>query len=580
MQYPLREKIGVPELLVGREEEFENFGKWLRNIPRRLSKSRVIMARRKSGKTAFVQRIFNQLWSENGQVIPFYLDIGETKMWLPDFALKYFEIFATQYISFLERDEKLVSQRLTLEQIHAYGLAKGITLLVDNVDSLRHDKAEGSHSLMWETAYTAPHRYASYYDQRFLVILDEFQNIAKYIYRDETCEGKADETMPGSFHSPSESKLAPMLVTGSYVGWLMAIINEYLEAGRLSHIFFAPYLTQEAGLEAVYRYAEVYAEPITNETALQINELCMADPFFISCVLQSQSTKRDLTQSSGVIETVNYELASRRSEMSLTWAEYIDSTLQRVNDRNAKSLLLFLNKHNDQTWTARELKEKLDLDLEINDIQRKLLTLVEADLLARGPSDIQFCGLQDGTLNLILRNRFEHEINDFVPDLKQEFQTMVTKLRSEKRQLQGMLNHLAGKLAEHLLATEFRGRKRFRLSEYFKGVRDDRELNLIDVKERVTLQREDGKGQEFDVIAQSSDSRVVVVEVRKRQEKSTLKDVEDFRDKCTVYAAKVAGQVIVPAFLALGGFTSDAQAFCQNAGIATAEEITYVWNQS
>ena len=82
-----------------------------------------------------------------------------------------------------------------------------------------------------------------------------------------------------------------MLVTGSYVGWLMAIINEYLEAGRLSHIFFAPYLTQEAGLEAVYRYAEVYAEPITNETALQINELCMADPFFISCVLQSQYEK-------------------------------------------------------------------------------------------------------------------------------------------------------------------------------------------------------------------------------------------------------------------------------------------------
>ena len=290
--------------------------------------------------------------------------------------------------------------------------------------------------------------------------------------------------------------------------------------------------------------------------------------------------KRDLTQSTGVIETVNYELADRKSEMSMTWAEYIDSTLQRINDRNAKSLVLFLNKHNDQTWTARELKEKLDLDLEVNDIQRKLLTLVEADLLNRGSSDIQFSGLQDGTLNLILRNRFEHEINDFVPNMKQEFQTMVTKLRSEKRQLQGMLNHLAGKLAEHLLATEFRSRKRFRLSEYFKNVRDDRELNLIDVKERVTFQREDGKGQEFDLLAQSSDSRVVLVEVRKRQEKSTLKDVEDFRDKCAVYAGKVCGQEIVPAFLSLGSFSSEAQTFCQNEGIATAEEITYVWNQS
>jgi hypothetical protein len=101
MQYPLHEKIGIPELLVGRVEEFQNFDRWLKNIPRRLSKSRVLLARRKSGKTVFVQRIFNQVWSENGHTIPFYLDIGENKYWYPDFAIKYFEEFATQYISFL-----------------------------------------------------------------------------------------------------------------------------------------------------------------------------------------------------------------------------------------------------------------------------------------------------------------------------------------------------------------------------------------------------------------------------------------------------------------------------------------------
>jgi hypothetical protein len=74
MQYPLEEKIGDPELLVGREREWKNFGKWLKYIPKKLGKSRVILARRKSGKTAFVQRIFNQLWSEHGAVIPFYAD--------------------------------------------------------------------------------------------------------------------------------------------------------------------------------------------------------------------------------------------------------------------------------------------------------------------------------------------------------------------------------------------------------------------------------------------------------------------------------------------------------------------------
>ena len=56
-----------------------------------------------------------------------------------------------------------------------------------------------------------------------------------------------------------------MLVTGSYIGWLLSIIDKYLEAGRLSRITFSPYLTSEAGLQAVYKYAEVYEEPITNQ---------------------------------------------------------------------------------------------------------------------------------------------------------------------------------------------------------------------------------------------------------------------------------------------------------------------------
>lgn len=579
MQYPLPEKIGVPELLVGREQEFESFGTWARNIARRISKSRVILARRKSGKTAFVQRLFNQLWSENGQVIPFYLEIGENKLWLPNFAIKYFETFATQYISFLERDASLLTTPLALAQIREYGVTKSIVPLVNDVDYIQHYQPTDMRDLIWDRICSAPHRYAAHYDQRFLVILDEFQYITRYIYRNERCEGQPDETMAGSFHALSESKYAPMLVTGSYTGWLLQIMSQYLEAGRLRPIDFSPYLTPQAGLEAVYRYAEVYNVPITNETAPQINELCMADPFFISCVLQSPYPGRDLTTTNSVVETVNFEIMSRQSELWQTWGEYIDFTLQRINDRHAKNLVLFLNKHDDRYWTPRELKQALQLDLELNDIQRKLLILVEADLIEQGTADIDFRGLQDGTLNLILRNRFEKEINQFAPDLKEEFHAQIAKLRSEKRQLQGMLNHLAGKLAENLLATEFRTRKRFRLADYFQGVQDDQPLSLVDVRDRVKFQRADGKEYEIDVLAQSNDGRLVVVEVRKRQEKSSRQDVEDFRDKCLAYQHKIGEQTLLSAFLSLGGFTSEAQTFCEQNGIATATQIAYAWTQ-
>jgi len=74
----------------------------------------------------------------------------------------------------LERDEKLVKKQLSLEQIKEYGLSKSNDMLVDDVDSLLNDQQKGSYDLMWITAYMAPHRFADVFDQRILVILDEF----------------------------------------------------------------------------------------------------------------------------------------------------------------------------------------------------------------------------------------------------------------------------------------------------------------------------------------------------------------------------------------------------------------------
>ncbi len=453
MQYPLEEKIGNPDLLVGREREFKQFGKWINKMPKKLSKSRVILARRKSGKTTFVQRIFNQLWHDNGAVIPFYISIPDAPIWYPNLAVKYYETFASHYISFMERDPQLVREHLTLAKIRAYGQANDKTVLVNDVDKILNYKEARDYDLVWDTAYRAPHRMAAVYDQRILVIIDEFQYLSAFVYRDEQCVGPPIEALPGGYHEVSESKVAPMLATGSYVGWMIDIMGKYLEAGRLSHIIISPYLTETEGLQAVYKYAEVYEEPISNEVAVQINQLCMADPFFISCVIQSSYPGRDLTSTEGVIETVNYEITDRHSEMSGTWNEYIEKTLRHINDRHAKDILLHLSKHNERYWTPQQLKETLQLDLPVTDIRHKLMAMVKGDLIEWGRSDIQFRGLQDGTLNLVLRNRFEEEIAQHKqpPDLRAEFREEITRLHAEKKSLQGKLYHVTGQMAEKFL---------------------------------------------------------------------------------------------------------------------------------
>jgi hypothetical protein len=574
MKYPLTEKIGDPELLVGREKEFKHFGKWIKNIPKRLSKSRVIIARRKSGKTSFVQRIFNQLWSENGSVIPFYFDFGENKMWYPDLAIDYYCAFASQYISFITQNPNLILHHLSLEQIREFGIKESITVLVDDVDFLiKNKEIGGSHGLMWKTACTAPHRYASVLDIKFLVILDEFQNITKYIYPDQDYKEAAIDTLAGSYHSLAESKVAPMLVTGSYAGWLLKVISQYLEAGRLSQIRFSPYLTEDEGLEAVYKYASFYEEPITNDTAMQINKLCMADPFFISCVITSSYEDKDLTTSKGVADTVDYELSEENAEMYLTWGEYIHHTVNEVNDQNAKNILLFLSKHNEEYFTPKDLKLKLNLNLEVNEIHKQLIVLKEADLIHRAVSNIDFRGLQDGTLNLILRKSFGKEIDGFAPNFKQEFADKIAELHKENKQLKGKLNYLSGKMAENILATALRNKKRFKLSTFFQNVKDNTDLNIQKVKERVQIQREDGKNMELDIVAQSSCGTVVLVEVKKTQTKTGLNKLEDFQEKIEVYKTHFPDAIVLAAYLSLGGFTDEAGDFCLQHEIGVAERI-------
>ena len=575
MQYPLEEKIGVPELLVGRKKEFAYFGKWLSWIPKKLAKSQVILARRKSGKTAFVQRVFNMLWNENGAVVPFYLDIAEKKIWYPDFAFKYFRTFASQYISFLERDAALLKKPLTFDEIRAYAKAKSMKDILRDVDLMLHDKKEGSYDLVWDTACTAPDRYASNTEQRFLVILDEFQNLSRFVYPSRRYNGDPDDSMPGSFHSLSESKVAPMLVTGSYVSWLVDISAKYLQAGRLSEWYMDPFLEPEEGLEAIYRYAHVYKMPISNDTALLINKLCMSDPFFISCVMKSKYSGTDLTHAEGVIDTVNYEITDRRSEMQRTWGEYILMTLDRINDVHSKNILLHLSKNCDREWTPRELKDYLQLPLSAEEIRKRLHLLVEADVIEQGNADIDYHGLQDGVLNLILRNRFEKEISSHPPTLKKDFRAEIKQLRKDKRSLQGMLNNVSGLLAEYQLAYDFRARRSFALSVYFDGVKDKTELKIRDVRIRPTFKRDIERKMEFDVLAKSSCGRTVLAEVKKRTGKIGVKIIRDFIDKTGHYKALFPDQKVLPAVLSLGGFTPKALALCREHSVGVAETIHY-----
>jgi hypothetical protein len=572
MQYPLPETIGLPDLFVGREEELEYLNLWLERIPKRISTSKVILARRKSGKTAILERIFNYLWSNpQMNIIPFYISMRDKDIWIRQFALQYYQTFASQCISFLERDVNQVTTLLDFEEIFDYATQNKYQFFIKDIKNINKCSRINQSGEIWDIACSAPHRYAVQNKSSVLVIIDEFQYFTNHIFVDSKLS-KLDQSMPGSYHALVESKYAPMLVSGSYVSWMLSLMEEYLEAGRLEQYYISPYIKPHEGLQAVYKYAEYFDQPLTNDTAEQINTLCFSDPFFIMCVIKN-SKKNALLTKDDVIDAVQSEVTGKYSRMSKTWAEYINKTVDKINDINAKNILLHLCKHNDRTWTPHEIKDELKIDLTTKEIHQLLEKMLESDIIEDGGSDIEYKGLTDGTLYLVLRHRFGKEIEKHKPDFKKGFLKQIALLEKEKRSLRGKLNNLIGKFAEYQLATDMRTRKKFSLSIYFSNISDTNVLNIIDVRLHVKFQRDDGKEMEIDIKAESDCKRVILIEVKNWKQRVGVQVIRDFLEKLHVYSLQHKKMKIVPAFFSIGGFTKKAKELCINSQIGIAENI-------
>ena len=89
----LKEKIGNPDLFTGRKRELAFYLNWIEQIKRESSLSSSILSRRKTGKTALLQRLYNLTFEKNMGVIPFYYKIREGKQWVVEFCQEFYFTF-------------------------------------------------------------------------------------------------------------------------------------------------------------------------------------------------------------------------------------------------------------------------------------------------------------------------------------------------------------------------------------------------------------------------------------------------------------------------------------------------------
>jgi hypothetical protein len=175
---------------------------------------------------------------------------------------------------------------------------------------------KGQEHLLWEIAREAPRTIAQHNDERIVQMIDEFQFINHFIFRDKYCKDRI-HNLAGSYLHTAEYKNAPLLVSGSWVGWLMDDLNKMLP-GRFIISEFGNIPRNEA-IEMVYKYSDIENIPVTEKTASIIAELTEGNPFYISSLFLSAYPAKDFTKDKIIINTLDFETLDSRGLIKGTW---------------------------------------------------------------------------------------------------------------------------------------------------------------------------------------------------------------------------------------------------------------------
>jgi hypothetical protein len=424
MDYALEERIGNPDLFTGRNEEMEYFLKWINRIKERKSQSTALLARRKMGKTAILERLFNITFYKNDGVIPFYYEMKENKMWVVDFCVQFFLSFIYQYIAFKTRKPEYLKPENKSDFAEASEIARkeGLDYLGGIIKGTAHAAANEKIDILWDIVREAPQTIAFRQKEFILQMIDEFQFLNAMIYRDKNMKLLADD-LAGGYLSSAENKIAPLLVSGSWVGWLMDILK-MMTPSRFRN-YSLQNMPQDEAIEMVYKYSQFFETPVTEETAYLVAEMAEGSPFYISSIFSSLYKRKDLCTARGLTEILEFETLNNQGIIKSTWMEYVEKAFKKVNDRNAKRIVLHLFKHKGQELTREQIMEQLELDkqgMTDKDLENKMEALVKGDIIHQGQTHFDFRCVQDNIFDKVFRGVYQKEIEHFeVGDIKKEY---------------------------------------------------------------------------------------------------------------------------------------------------------------
>ena len=319
---------------------------------------------------------------------------------------------------------------------------------------------------LWDSVRETPYHLASVRNESIVQIVDEFQYLNSEIYRDKACTNLVDDMASGCMRT-AEYKNAPLLVSGSWVGWLM---NDLIALPGRFQIVFLENMPEEEIVEMAFKYSEHFGLPVTEETVALMAELSEGNPFYVSSLFRSSCPDKDMSTEEGLLKTLTFETIDEQGIVRNTWMEYARTAFRRINDRHAKRILLYLSKHRQRAVTRKELRDELNLPMDDSELEKKMLALVRSDIVQRGGSNFRYLGVQDNVFDKVFRAEYAEEIEGFDPrEIPGEYKKLFKEYRAKYRSLLAKYNQAKGAWAEYLIIRTLSHRA-YTSEEHFKSV--------------------------------------------------------------------------------------------------------------
>ncbi|MEZ4529270.1 MAG: hypothetical protein R2941_25455, partial [Desulfobacterales bacterium] len=508
-----------------------------------------------------------------------YYELGEGSRWAVEFCQNFFLTFIYQYIAFKTRKPEYLA--LTAENKSDFSLVldivqkEGLEYLAGHIRGVKMEVSRRNADNLWDIVRETPFSLATQQNESIIQIVDEFQFLNSEIYWDEAKTNPAKDFAAGYMRT-AEYKNAPLLVSGSWVGWLhydlMMMLPGRFREDELGN------MPQDEAVEMVFNYSQMLEIPVTEETALMIAELSEGNPFYVSSLFNSPCPDMDLTTRDGLLRAMEFETRHKKGNIRGTWMEYVHTVFSRVNGHNAKKIVLYLSRHRDREVTRKELLEKLDLNMDDYELEKKLRELAKGDIIEEGSSNFHYHGVRDNIFDKVFRGVYQAEIEAFdEKEIRNEYKALFEESQRKYHQLLGKMNRSKGAYAEYLIINRLRFHA-FRDSEKFMAViRNLPDDFRFTEYESVWTYRSSPIAKRdllIDIFARAKEGECSLIgEVKYRDTKKFSKEeAEEFLKKIQVLKEMESVPKSVGIVFSLNGFTKEALDFLKEHGMAWTED--------